>query len=181
MIFITESWRSLQKTPFIQQYTALDTLANVLLTRSMWIQFAFDVHWVNVNSIRIQTGSKVKRPLQRGTCRDISRLSLILHHPLCTVDQQSQLPLMKRLGLLPYGTWVTVEARVQSRGALHDIYKYDTCGSLISLNSFPSISRILLMFLLNVTPLWRTFLCAFWTTSKVRWWLLCRSMGCIVE
>ena len=31
-------------------------------TRSMWIEFAFDAHWVNANSIHIQTGSSVKRP-----------------------------------------------------------------------------------------------------------------------
>ena len=31
MIFIAELWRSLRKMPFIQQYTALDTLSNVLL------------------------------------------------------------------------------------------------------------------------------------------------------
>ena len=31
MIFIAESWRSSRKTPFIQQYTALDTLSNILL------------------------------------------------------------------------------------------------------------------------------------------------------
>ena len=30
MIFIAESWRSSRKTPFIQQYTALDTLSNIL-------------------------------------------------------------------------------------------------------------------------------------------------------
>ena len=28
----------------------------------MWIQFAFDAHWVNANSIRIQTESSVKGP-----------------------------------------------------------------------------------------------------------------------
>ena len=31
MIFITESWRSLWKTPFIQHYMGSDTLSNVLL------------------------------------------------------------------------------------------------------------------------------------------------------
>ena len=28
----------------------------------MWIQFAFDAHWVNANIIHIRTGSSVKRP-----------------------------------------------------------------------------------------------------------------------
>ena len=28
----------------------------------MWIQFAFDAHWVNANSIHTQTESSVKRP-----------------------------------------------------------------------------------------------------------------------
>ena len=32
-------------------------------TRSMWIQFAIDVHWVYANSICIQTESSVKGPL----------------------------------------------------------------------------------------------------------------------
>ena len=30
----------------------------------MWIQFAFDAHRVNANSIRIQTESSVKGPLE---------------------------------------------------------------------------------------------------------------------
>ena len=46
-------------------------------TRSMWIEFAFDAHRVNANSIRIQTGSSVKRPLDiRRPCTQRGRHSI---------------------------------------------------------------------------------------------------------
>ena len=45
----------------------------------MWIQFTFDVHRVYANSIRIQTKSSVKKPLEKINTKNETLLNIAIN------------------------------------------------------------------------------------------------------